>query len=413
MTMDHQYLGQVPLFQSLPQAELEHLASLMQICSLHAGEILFREGEQGDHFYVIDNGEVEIIKAFGTENERLIAIRTPGDFIGELSLINPAGLRMAMVRARTNVALWQLSRHDFEEVLNNNAPIANSIVRELSQRLTNAHEKTIVDLQAKNRELTIAYNELKDAHEQIVEKERMEHELQLAHDIQTRILPTSMPETETFAFGAMLKAARAVGGDFYDVFEIDPSRIGVLIGDVADKGVPSALVMAQTHALLYSEAIRGTAPFEVLANANRKMLRLNQSGLFVTAIYGIIDLDNRLLTYARAGHDIPYIIRPDQEAAPLPKNAGQPLGLFDEPIFDLQQVEMTAGTRVLLYTDGAADMHDQGEIQFGLERLRQEFAAGMALDPQTACCQIYETLARYQGETSQDDDITLVMVQAL
>ncbi len=411
--MDHQYLGQVPLFQSLPQQELEHLANQMQICSLQAGEILFREGDQGNHFYVIDNGEVEIIKAFGTENERLIAIRKPGDFIGELSLINPAGLRMAMVRARTNVALWQLSRQDFEEVLNSNAPIANSIVRELSQRLTNAHEKTIVDLQAKNRELTIAYNELKAAQEQIIEKERMEHELQLAHDIQTSILPTGLPETEAFAFGAMLKPARAVGGDFYDVFEISPNQIGILIGDVADKGVPSALVMAQTHALLYAEAIRGAAPIEVLANANRQMLRLNKSGLFVTAIYGIINLDSRMLSYARAGHEIPYMIRPGQEAKALPKNVGQPLGLFDEPIFDLQQIDMRAGTRVLLYTDGAADMHNQDEIQFGLERLRQEFDSGAALDPLAACSQIYETLARYQGATSQDDDITLVMVEAL
>lgn len=411
--MDHPYLEQVPLFQSLPKAELEHLARQMQIRSLHAGEILFREGDHGDHFFVIDNGEVEIIKAFGTENERLIAVRKPGDFIGELSLINPAGLRMAMVRARTNVALWQLSRQDFEEVLNNNAPIANRIVRELSQRLTNAHEKTIVDLQSKNRELTIAYNELKAAQEQIIEKERMEHELQLAHDIQTSILPASLPEPEGFSFGAMLQPARAVGGDFYDVFEIGQNRIGVLIGDVADKGVPSALVMAQTHALLYSQAIRGITPIEVLENTNRQMLRLNQSGLFVTAIYGIIDLDNQIFTYARAGHEVPYIILPGRDASALPKNVGQPLGLFDEPVFDLQQVNMTAGTRVLLYTDGAADMHDQGETQFGLERLRQEFAAGAALGPQDACCQIYETLTRYQGPTSQDDDITLVMVQAV
>ena len=117
--MDHPYLEQVPLFKSLPKTELEHLAGLMRIRSLPAGEVLFREGDHGDHFYVIDNGEVEIIKAFGTENERLIAVRKAGDFIGELSLINPAGRRMAMVRARTNAALWQLSRQDFEEVLNN------------------------------------------------------------------------------------------------------------------------------------------------------------------------------------------------------------------------------------------------------------------------------------------------------
>jgi serine phosphatase RsbU (regulator of sigma subunit) len=395
----------------LPKAELEHLAGQMQICNLSPGEILFREGDHGDHFYVIEHGDVEIIKAFGTENERLIAIRQSGDFIGELSLINPAGLRMAMVRARTEVSLWQLSRHDFEEVLNNNAPIAHRIVRELSQRLTNAHEKTIVDLQAKNRELTRAYNQLKAAQEQIIEKERMDHELQLAHNIQISILPTSLPETESFSFGALLQPARAVGGDFYDVFMIGKNRIGVLIGDVADKGVPSALVMAQTHALLYAEAIRGIPPAEVMATANHQMLRLNRSGLFVTSIYGIIDLDSRIFSYARAGHEIPYILTPDQDASALPKNIGQPLGLFDEPTFDIQQVSFSEGTRLLLYTDGAADMHDQGEVQFGLQRLLQEFSAGAALDPQTACRQIYETLARYQGTTSQDDDITMVMIQ--
>jgi serine phosphatase RsbU (regulator of sigma subunit) len=285
-------------------------------------------------------------------------------------------------------------------------------MRELSLRLTTAHENTITDLQQKNLELTIAYHDLKDAQEQIIEKERMEHELQLAYQIQRSILPAQIPDSNEFKFGTFLEPAREVGGDFYDIFPLPEGKLGVLIGDVTDKGIPSALVMAQTHALIYSEAISGAAPEAVFEEVNTKMMRLNQSGLFVTAIYGILELNTRKFVFARAGHEIPLLLEVNGEVRLTPKGIGQPLGLLEAPIFDLQKITLPVGSRLLLYTDGALDMHNEKNIQFGMDGLQQEFILTGKHPPQNACERIYQKLANYQGNTTQDDDITIVMLHS-
>lgn len=408
--MDPNNLSQVPIFKKLPVNEVNYLASKMQETVIPADSMLFKEGERGDHFYVIAEGEIEVIKSLGKREERLIAVRGKGEFIGELSLINPEGTRMACVRARSDVKLWQLSRQDFDTALKKNPSIATMIMQELSQRLTIAHEKTIVELQQKNFELVEAYNELKEAQQQIIEKERLEHELALAEEIQKSILPDILPQSDEFAFGAFLKPARAVGGDFYDIFHLDDSHLGVMIGDVTDKGVPSSLVMAQTHALLYSEALRGTNPLEVFEEVNRKILRINHSGLFITAIYGIVDLQKHNFVYARAGHEIPLLQHKGQSPNLVPKSTGQPLGLIEDPVFDFQTIDLKPGSRLLLYTDGALDMHNDQGVQFGLESLKTAFSTSLELSPQFACEEIYQRLEDHQGSTTQTDDITLIAI---
>lgn len=410
--MDPQYLANVPLFQKLPQKEVAHLAAQMELLELNHGEVLFHEGDQGEHFYIVAEGEIAVIKAMGTENERLIAIRGAGNFIGELSLINPTGKRMASVRSVTDARLWCLSRKDFDTAARNNALLAYQIIRELSQRLTTAHENTIRDLQIKNAELTHAYNHLKEAQQQIIEKEKLEHELQVAQNIQKSILPESLPQHAAFEFGAFLKPARAVGGDFYDIFPLDDHHFGIMIGDVTDKGVPSALVMAQTHALIYAEAMRGQTPTKVMEKVNQMVLRINQSGLFITGIYGILDTQTKIFTYARAGHEIPLLKQPGQPATMQPKSTGQPLGLLDEAEFDLQEIAFSPGLQLLLYTDGALDMHNSDAVQYGLVRLQKEFDQSDSRSPQETCEHLYSQLAAYQGETDQDDDITLILIQA-
>ena len=138
------------------------------------------------------------------------------------------------------------------------------MVSVLSQRLDNTNVSTFRDLTEKNRQLQKAFDELKAAQEQLIEKERLERELKVAADIQMSILPDVLPVHEAFDFGGRILPARQVGGDFYDVFFLDEDKIGVLIGDVADKGVPSAIFMARAHALIIAEADSATSPGEVL-----------------------------------------------------------------------------------------------------------------------------------------------------
>lgn len=410
--MDPKYLSNVQLFKNLPYSELEDLASRMVAVDIPPGSTLFEENEEGKHFYVIADGEVEIIKAVGTPDERLIAVRKKGSFIGELSLINPSGLRMASARTLSGAKLWQLSRDEFDTCIHRNPFLAYEMVRELSSRLTNAHESTIRDLQEKNRELTQAYQDLKDAQEQIIIKERLEKELEVAHDIQKSILPEEIPAPGAIMFGAFLQPARAVGGDFYDIFQLSTHKYGLMIGDVADKGVPSSLVMAQTHALIFAEAFREPDPDMVLHKVNNHILEINRSGLFVTAIYGVVDTAEKSFHFARAGHEIPLARSGNQTPELIPYNQGQPLGLFDEPVFDVQKINLVPGLTLLLYTDGLLDVRAEDGEQFGMQRLKDAYHSAKALLPQPACEHIWHQLSAFQGGAAQYDDVTMIALAA-
>ena len=247
-------LSNIPLFSDLPVDELDHLQSMLKIRRLRPGEILFREGSRGEHFYVLTHGELEILLGAETEEELILNTLGPGEYLGEMSLIIPGGERTATARASKETALLAMSRDEFNALIEHYPILSKSMVRVLSNRLDSTNYATFRDLTEKNRQLQKAYDELKAAQEQLIEKERLERELKVAADIQFSILPDVLPAPPNFDFGASIYPARRVGGDFYDVFRIGENKVAVLIGDVADKGVPSAIFMARAHALIAAEA---------------------------------------------------------------------------------------------------------------------------------------------------------------
>jgi serine phosphatase RsbU (regulator of sigma subunit) len=290
--------------------------------------------------------------------------------------------------------------------------IAYTMVRVLSNRLNDAHISSMAELQAKNRQLVKAYEELKAAQEQIIEKEKLERELQVAYEIQMSILPQSLPVMKGFDFGARIVPARAVGGDFYDFFPLEGHKMGILVGDVTDKGVPAAIFMAQTHALLRAEASHHTSPREVLLSANHHILNRNEKGLFVTVLYGILDWSTRCFTYARAGHELPILSVPGEQPVFAPKNPGQPLGILDEPLLDEQTLTIPPGGRLLLYTDGITDERNPQGESFGFERLIQAVSSAGGLSAQDSCDLILNIVIDFLNCTPQFDDVTMVVIHS-
>lgn len=364
----------------------------------------------GDDFFVILQGKVEVVKSMGDQGERVIGTRGEGEFIGELALVNPDRHRTASVRCLEPVSVWQINRSEFEALIQRWPPLAYEMVRVLGGRLTNAQNNTIQDLREKNKLLTQAYEDLKAAQAQIIEREKLERELQLAADIQKSILPKRMPRMKGFDFAARMVPARAVGGDFYDLIPIDRNRMGILIGDVTDKGVPSAIYMAQVHALIFAEAWIAATPKALLARVNKMMLKINPSSLFATVIYGVLDRRSGVFSYARAGHERPLLSCAGEEVHLLTGNQGRPLGLFDRPLLDEQQVSLPPGSLLLLYTDGVTDGRNPAGELFGINRLIKKFETLKGLPAREACARLYASLKRYQGSASQDDDITLLTV---
>ena len=410
--MKEKLLARAPIFKGLPEPEIKKLTQSLRVLEVPPSTILFQEGDVGDRFYIIIQGQIEVIKAIDTPEERLIGMRGPGEFVGELSLINRAGVRMASVRSLGPAHLWEMSHDEFDDLLHRQPSMAFELINVLSERLTTAHDSTIADLQNKNRELTVAYEELKAAQAQIIEKERLERELQVAFEIQTSILPQTLPELEGYDFGALMVPARAVGGDFYDIITLSTDKVGIIIGDVADKGVPSAIFMSQTHALLYAMATRDAPPDQVLQRVNQLLLKIGESSLFVTVLYGVLDKRTNQFTYARAGHELPIIVTSDGKAEITPYDQGQLMGVLEEPVLDEQTITIPPGGMMFLYTDGVTDARHKDGDSFGMQRLINEVGNFQDGTAQDQCDRLWQSLSAFQSNNAQEDDVTLVVIKS-
>ena len=386
--------------------------SALDVVNLKSGDILFREGDLGEHLYVMVRGELEINMASNTDNELILNVLKEGEYLGEMSLIMPGGRRSAGARARGDVVLLSMSRSQFQDLLQRHPELANAMVKVLSQRLDNTNVATFRDLTEKNRQLQEAFDELKAAQELLIEKERLERELKVAADIQMSILPDVLPAHPHYDFGGRILPARQVGGDFYDVFELSDNKLGVLIGDVADKGVPSAIFMARAHALIIAEADRASTPGEVLTMANKHITRFEKSRQFVTALYGVLDAETGEFSYARAGHEPPLLLDPQGEVHRLPHKPGMALGLWENIMLDENTIQIPRGSLLVMFTDGMTDCRNPLGESFGLERIKQTVAGLQNVSAQSGCDQLLESLLNYQHGSKQDDDVTLLAVHS-
>jgi serine phosphatase RsbU (regulator of sigma subunit) len=400
----------IPLFQDVPSEDLVRIVSELPIETYEPGTYLFRDGDRGEHLYVVKEGHLEILLAEDTPDEMLLKICAPGEYLGEMGLILADGKRTATARAQDRVQAWVMSRAKFTQVLQRFPVIAYTMVNILSERLDATNDATFRDLTEKNHALQRAYDELKAAQVQLIEKERLERELQVAADIQLSILPDVLPVLPGFDFGACIMPARRVGGDFYDVFSIDDNHAGIVIGDVADKGVPAALFMARAHALVMAEADTARTAGEVLRLANSHITRLQKSAQFVTALYGILDLTTYVFEYARAGHEPPLLFSRDGTVERLPHGVGMSLGLWEMITLDERVVKFEPGSTLLLFTDGMTDCRDPDGVPFGIERIKSVLATMGGLSGQGICDRLLDTLIRYQNGAGQDDDVTLVAI---
>ncbi|MBI4671152.1 MAG: SpoIIE family protein phosphatase [Chloroflexi bacterium] len=380
---------------------------------------MFYEGDAGQHFYIVRDGELQVVKSIGTHDERIVNTRKPGEFIGEMSLFNLDGKRTASVRAHGDTCLWEMTRAEFDALLTRQPFLAYEMVRVLSNRLTDAHNNAMADLIAKNRaleqkniELARAYEELQAAQAQVIEKEKLERELQLAAEIQMSILPRALPALAGYRFGAQIVPARQVGGDLYDFIPLSDDALAIVIGDVSDKGVPAAIFMAQTHALIRAEARQNRSPRETLERVNQYLLEMNAAGLFVTVLYGILNRVTREFQYARAGHELPLLRQPDGVLCSPPQGQGAPLGILDFVLLDEESFALPPGTTMLLMTDGVTEALNPAHEQFGSDRVQAALQADRDSDAQGLCNHLLEHIAQFRGSAPVYDDVALVAVQA-
>ena len=201
-------LRRIPLFVAVEESALRELSCSLQLVQLEAGRTLFHENDPGNCLYIIVEGNLEIIKAYGTAEERLLQDWGPGNYLGEMSMFDLEKRRSATVRARSHATLLKMSHASFRALLHRQPDLAFEVTRQFSLRLRDTDNAIIKGLQEKNRQLAAAYAELQAAQVQIIEKERLERELQVAHEIQESILPHTLPVIPGIDLGVMMRPAR-------------------------------------------------------------------------------------------------------------------------------------------------------------------------------------------------------------
>jgi serine phosphatase RsbU (regulator of sigma subunit) len=251
-----------------------------------------------------------------------------------------------------------------------------------------------------------------DSYDQLsLMRQSIEQELRMARSIQQALLPQSLPQLEGWQFTPYYQPAREVGGDFYDFFELEDSRIGVAVGDATGKGMPAALAVSATSSMLraVAQAFGSSSPGEVLSRVNETLVARIPPNMFVTCFYCILDPKSASLSYANAGHDLPYLHR-NGEAEEL-RARGMPLGLMPRMGYEEKEIVLERDDSALLYSDGLVEAHDpQGEM-FGFPRLRALIAEHAAEEGSLGDFLLRE-LYTFVGESwEQEDDITLLMLK--
>jgi len=401
-------IRRTPLFAALPPSELNYLTATLPEHAVPPHAILFREGDYGHCCSIGLAGEIEICRALGTSDEQLLAVMGPGDLIGEISLLNPDGLRTASARTRSLVQLLELTRTAFEALLQRQPILAFEMVRMLSLRLSVSHDASMRDV---GHQLSQAYHDLQAAQAKLIEQEKFERDLALARDIQERMLPRTLPYLDGCEFGARMVPARIVGGDFFDFIPFSAETVGIVVADVSGKGMPAALFMALTRGLLRAEVSRPVSAQVALQRVNQHLLDVSDAEIFVTAVYGVLHQTTHEFTYVRAGHTGPLVVDARGEVIMRDLGPGQPLGILPDPELDEQTVTIPPGGALLLYTDGVTEARDEQGRFFGVERLQEAVRANYQATAQALCDQLLQLVVAYQGPARQDDDLTLVAVQ--
>jgi GAF domain-containing protein len=248
--------------------------------------------------------------------------------------------------------------------------------------------------------------------QEMAERERLERELQLAREIQQTFMPEHLPEPPGWELAVTWRAARQVAGDFYDVFELPGRRLGLVIADVADKGMPAALFMALTRTLMRAAAAEERSPANALTRVNDLLVPDAQHGMFVTGLYAILSVESGRLVYANAGHHPPLILRSDAARLEQLARGETALGVLAGVRFREHETSLAGGDCMALYTDGVTEALSPDGRFFGEDRLREVIErSGERDSAQGTLDGIVDALADFVGDNPPSDDLTLMVLR--
>jgi phosphoserine phosphatase RsbU/P len=247
------------------------------------------------------------------------------------------------------------------------------------------------------------------------EKKRLDHDLEIARDIQRTLLPEKSPAIPGFEIAGINIPARQVSGDYFDYLRVDEHHLGLAIADVSGKGVPASLIMAICRSVLRSQAPQNASPADVLKAVNRQLYPDIKEDMFISMAYLVVDHSTGVVTIARAGHDAPLLYRRGPQTVELMKPPGMVVGIDSGSVFDRITndftIPMAEDDCLVLYTDGVTEALDAEGFEFGIDRMIQSVQASAAHGASAIITRLIDDVRNFVGAHPQNDDITLITIR--
>lgn len=420
--MTHDTDAWLSIFTGLDNATSLLVRAHLREIELAPGEVVFEDNAPGDTLYIVASGRVQVSKFLEHGREHVFAEMGPGEFFGEMALLEEKP-RSARVSALTVVRLLAMSQHTFNTLIDRHPVVAANFLRVISARLRERNQTLegllrdkqalVEELATKNTALEQALAELKAAMATVAEHERVKRDLEIAHQIQYQMLPLTFPEIPGLQLYATTVPSRWVGGDFYDAVTLGPRRLGLLLGDVAGKGIPAAMQMARLIGEFRACVSHRTDPEGVMNVLNDLLCQRNvQWTSFVTVQYLVLDLEHRTMQFICAGHPPVLLAKPHGHLERLGVLPNIPLGIEPDFVYQQETYALAPGDRFLLYSDGAYEVQNAQGDMLGLHRLADLFVATPSC-PEEAIRALQDALSAFSGTGNPHDDTTLLCVYIL
>ena len=250
--------------------------------------------------------------------------------------------------------------------------------------------------------------------QEVVEKKKLECEMDIARDIQKRLLPEELPTSRYFQIAGASSSASHVGGDFFDYFlstDKQASRLGLIVLDVSGKGIPAALVVSQIRSILRIYSQIGLSCGETVQRLNNLLIEDFDGSMYVTLVYAIFDFEQMKLRYVNAGHEWPFLFRKGVEAPLSLESSGKPCGLFEDEPYEELEVDLHPGDRIVIYTDGVTDAEKADGEKFGIERFEELLCSMRNLSGEETLKELFARIGTFTDRGGpQFDDMTLVVL---
>jgi sigma-B regulation protein RsbU (phosphoserine phosphatase) len=346
------------------------------------GDLLFKAGDKAEKMFYIKKGAIRL--------KEINKVIREGEVIGEMGIFSPFKERTASAVCEDDLEVYTMGRDEVIKLFSKDPMLAINLIQlSIKRFIENLKTETAA-------------------------RERIESELRIARDIQISMLPSKFPpfpDRKEFDIFATMDPAREVGGDFYDFFLVDEKRLCFIIGDVSGKGVPAALFMAISKALLKTEALSGLSPDAILYQVNKILIPDNPSCMFVTIFCVLLDIETGEIEFSNAGHNPPLICTDSAGFEYLKIPGGFVVGVMENAEFESKKLILKPNDTIFLYTDGVTEAMNEQHKLFSEERLKDCLMKLKDKDITSIVNGTREQVKSYVQEALQSDDITMLALR--